>query len=339
VPAPDEPLATTDEGLSPATTRSREETTSRPRPPPIPREEAAGEQGQEPAEELGEADQPQAAPSRKRKKARRANAWRLARLGLLVLIIAIGLQLLAGLMGHVVLLLAPRLAMRSLGALNTVLWMSIAFSAVCTLAQAVGFGLCVLAPRESEARPFAVTALACTVLSSFLLNYILWAELRPWAIFSDREVAKYVEEYSRERTGKRKDPKEMEKYVEEQNQRLNDMMKKVTGMTRRMALWRTAQTLIHGVFLVAVPLLLRAFLRALRQKEHEPACDNLLKLGAGIIAAGLLTQLLAGLILTPLGHLMRLVSWVNMLLGLGWQVMFLLLLLQVRQAMPPGRRS
>src|SRR5262249_36223086 len=154
VPAADDPAATTDD---PAPTRPHDETTRRPRPRRQEEPRPAADDEPPAEEEAGEARE-EGRP-RKRRKGRPADSWRLARLGLLVLLAGFGLQLLAEVVGQVVVsALAPRLGLRSFALLNTFLWVSMGFSGFCALVQAAGFGLCLFAPGESEARPFAGTA-------------------------------------------------------------------------------------------------------------------------------------------------------------------------------------
>jgi Flp pilus assembly protein TadB len=64
------------------------------------------------------------------------------------------------------------------------------------------------------------------------------------------------------------------------------------------------QTLVQGVYYISVPLLLRAFCRALNRKKLEPTCENLLKFGAGLIGVGLLHRFLGLLprVLAQLDH-------------------------------------
>jgi phage FluMu protein Com len=321
VPIPEEDGAST----APFVPRAAEETVAdpladgtRPRHAPPAMDEDSPDADE--SDRLEEAREPQ---PRKLKKRRRADAWRLTRFGLLLLIGAGGISLFSVLLG-LVFHLIPLGTMQSMMVyLWVYLWAGAAISVICSLFQGAGFGLCLFAPRESGVWPFAVAALIATMLSGCLAApLLLWWEIGVEAPNLDpAHLQKEAEKY-------RKNP-------EEQMKKLDEQMKKLNWQMQLLSLGQIVGTLLHGVFLVSVPLLLRALCRTLRLSESEANCDSLLKIGGAILAIGLVMRLL-GLFLFSL---LMVVGGLSALLHLAWTGMYLVLLVQIWRAMPGGGRS
>jgi phage FluMu protein Com len=274
------------------------------------------------ADEADRIEEAREAQPRKRKKRRRADAWRLTRFGLLLLIGAAGVSLFSVLLGLIFHFIPLGTLQSMMASLWVYLWVGVAISVISSLIQVAGFGLCLFAPRESGAWPFAAAALIATMLTGLAAPLLLWWEIGFEAPNLDpAHLQKEAENY-------RKNP-------QEQMKKLDEQMKKLSWQTQLLSLGQIVATLLHGVLLVSVPLLLRALCRTLRLSESEVNCDNLLKIGAAILAIGLVMRLL-GMFLVSL---LMAVSGFAALLHLVWTVMYVVLLVQIWRAMPGGGRS
>jgi phage FluMu protein Com len=306
------PLATEETVTEPPAERTR----PRQKPPAVDRDNP---DDVEEAERIEEAREPQ---PRKRKKQRRADAWRLTRFGMLLLIGGAGISLFSVLLGLVFHLIPLGTMQSMMVSVWVFLWLEVAISVLCSLFQVAGFGLCLFAPRESGAWPFAVAALIATMLSGLAAPLLLWWQIGFEAPNLDPAyLQKEAENY-------RKNP-------QEQMKKLDEQMKKLNWQMQLLSLGQIVATLLHGVLLVSVPLLLRALCRTLRLSESEANCDNLLKIGGAILAIGLVMRLL-GMFLV---NLLMAVSGFAALLSLIWTVMYVVLLVQIWRAMPGGGRS
>jgi hypothetical protein len=160
-----------------------------------------------------------------------------------------------------------------------------------------------------------VAALVATVLSGIASTYLLWWEFRGF------EMPKFDV------------PPTNQKDAEQNLKNLEQQMKYIQNQTLWLSLYQTAATVLDGMFLISVPLLLRAFCRTLRLKEPETNCDGLLKIGGALLAIGLGTRVLGLFLLS----LLMVVSWLGSLLHLAWTVLYLLLLAQIWRAIPARR--
>jgi hypothetical protein len=95
----------------------------------------------------------------------------------------------------------------------------------------------------------------------------------------------------------------------------------------------TIGALLAGFHEISVPLLLRAFCRALKQPEFEPNCDALLKIAVGLIAVRLLFRVILQFFLLWLAGPLGLLSTV---LGFAWVGLYVVVLAQLWGAM--GKR-
>jgi phage FluMu protein Com len=321
VPVPGEDGA----GPAPFVPGATEETVSDPpadRTRPRQAAPAVDEDGPADEEEPERAEEPRERQPKKRKKQRRADAWRLTRFGLLLLIGGGGISLFSVLLG-LVFHFFPLGTMQSIMvSLWVFLWVGVTISLICSLFQVAGFGLCLFAPRESGAWPFAVAALIATMLSGLVTPLLLWWEI-------GFEVPNLdPAHFQKEAENYRKNP-------EEQMKKLDEQMKSVNRQMQLLSLGQIVATLLSGVFLVSVPLLLRALCRTLRLSESEANCDSLLKIGGAILAIGLVMRLLGMFLFS----LLMAVGGLAALLNLARTVMYLVLLVQIWRAMPGGGRS
>jgi hypothetical protein len=276
----------------------------------------------------------------RRRRPRRSDQWRLARLGILVLLVGTGLGLLWSLFNQTLWMGSGRLLMRP-GVLNVLLWLSGGFTVVSFLTQIVGYGLCAAAPRESGVRPFAVTALICTVLTAGLSLYI--TRLSFASLEQSMEALRDLQTTPQLRS--EKDPKkalEQSQKMLEHSRKMAELSQKMLedsmGFQRRVKLFEIGQSLLSGVLVFAVPLMLRAFCRALRLVELEPNCDGLLKIGAAAIGIQLLMRLIMGLVgLMRAAALFGPIGFLAAMLHLAWSGLLLVLLWQIWQAMPARR--
>jgi hypothetical protein len=366
------------DAVVPATEVPREKSRHEPRTKRPPPDTTTEIEEDSPHEE--DRDDSEEARPRRRKKQRPPEAWRLPRLGLMILLAgAIG-GLIASLGGSMLgmAMLRGSTLDSILRSLTVMLWVAMGLHAAGFLVQVVGFSLCLFAPKESESRPAAVTALACTLLTGFLLPFVLWLEARPLLASSldtleglpselermeeeskaqrkraaDQRKAQAErleqarklgkEEFDKEQKAQAKraeeeltaELKRLEKRAEKQIGVANRQMGQVRRSMLVLMLWGIVQTLVQGVYYVSVPLLLRAFCRAINRKELEPTCENLLKFGAGLIGVGLLHRFFG---LLPIPFLGTLIGPASALLSLAWQVLYVILLIQLWRAMPARR--
>lgn len=293
------------------------------------REPEEGEDG--PDEEDG--DEPR---KRKPKRQRRAAAWRLARLGVLVLLIGGALALLNGAASSLLFVVPMGTTAGALRLATFLIWAGVGAAVLFGVINVAGFALCAFAPAESGARPFALLALVTTLLSSAMSAYLVTGQLSPAGTrfagydFSD---PKEVERYMKEQQERMRDPKELQKYLREWKEESDRMMEDLRSHMRWLSVRRTVGSLLNGLALISVPLLLRAFCRALGLGELEPNCDGLLKIGAGLIALDLATRM-TGVVLLALAAP---VGCLSGMLGFAYQVLALMLLFQVWRALPAPR--
>jgi len=303
-------------------------------PSPAPRKTYTGKQRREPdADDEETQELPDEPKKRKPKRKRRAEAWRLARLGLLVLIIASVVGLVQVLSSQVTTVMPVPPMLKSL---NVLMWSGFVVLGLVTLIRVVGFVLCLFAPGESGAMPFALGALAATLLSCAMSAYVMVGvfSARPQLGDYDFSDPKEVERYVKEKQERLRDPKEREKHLQELEEQSSKMVANLRTMNVRLSLLRTVSAVLHGIYLISVPLLLRAFCRALNLVKLEPNCDGLLKISAGLIALNIVTQLVIGLLLV---QLIQAVGWLSMLLSLAWEGLALVLMFQIWRAMPGAR--
>jgi DNA-directed RNA polymerase subunit RPC12/RpoP len=286
-------------------------------------------------------------PKRKANRKGRAAAWRLARLGLLLLLTGSALALLNTVGGAFLYLLSGRAL---LGSGYAVMVYGIVAAVVLGLIEVAGFTLCLFAPPETESKPFALMALIAMVLTQAMSGYLIattFQSLQNTSVpgdgidYSDpKAVERKIKEDSERLRERLRDPKEREKYQKETEERMkklleesNKGMKNLDGMMLRLSILRTVGSLLNGLSLISVPLLLRSFCRTLKLVELEPNCDGLLKIGAWMIGLDLAIRLLGVLLFSLLG----LVLGLSMLLGLAYRGLSLVLVYQLWRAMPAPR--
>ena len=387
VPSPEEAAPTTNEVVTP-TQPPRAKTRDDSHKAALPREKSR-ESDEVGSTIEGPHDEPRETRRGSRKKKRPSEAWRLPRLGLMMLLVGAAVTVLVEAANSFVSMVALRSPWTTLsysGTVNFLTWARIGVSSAGVFTQLAGFGLCLFAPKESGAGPAAVTALCTTLLTGVLGNVLFWVQFRPdpappvgeMAGVNPEQVDRLVkaikagpEEYKKElirftqeeaakrnerletarRAGQEEFQKELQRLQQEQDAQMKRMLEDQKAQAQRMdeemarlnksepllRLWQILQTLLHGVYLISVPILLRTLARATNQKELEPGCDTLLKLGAGLFAVSLLTRFVGLLVFTRLANLMGLVLGGVVLLGLGWQVVYLMLLFQLWQAMSARR--
>ena len=129
--------------------------------------------------------------------------------------------------------------------------------------------------------------------------------------------------------------KDGQKYLKQVEEQTNEQLKSLESRMRLLSLFQIGGALLQGVSLVSVPLLLRAFCRALRLSESEANCDGLLKIGGALLAVGLVIRSLWGWFFLSLMMLVGKYGTsggLAALLNLAWTVLYLVVLVQISRA-------
>jgi hypothetical protein len=241
-------------------------------------------------------------PARRKKRRKGGDpAWRLPRLGLAVLLVAMGLSALVSVVPY---LIPVSVWLRAPG---TIMWLLILPNLIVGLIQAAGFGLCLCAPAHSGVRPFAIAALIAVLLSQGMVAVTIAVTPRVPDFTSDPSKVKLED--------------------------LRKMNEAVERMASVFALTGGIGALLAGFYEVSVPLMLRAFCQALNRTEFEPQCDAMLKIAVASIALRLVVRVVLRFFLLFLFWPLSLLSWG---LGLAWGVLFLVVVVQLWGAM--GKR-
>jgi hypothetical protein len=232
---------------------------------------------------------------RKRSK-RKKTPWEIVYVGVTLLTVPAGLGVLFALSG-IVFMLLPASAIVSMGGWfnSWMLWVPFGSS---TIASLVGYGLCLYTPPLHNVRPLAATVLVTSLLISAL------------------SFAPYLHS-----------PTDNQPASAEQAADMFDLFR----------WWMIAFLLLTDTLIVVQPFFLRALARNARAEGTAENCFNLLKLSAGNVAIGLIDILVFQIALrfeamTFLVHAIKPLIWITLLLGLGYAVFHLLLLVEIRLA-------
>jgi hypothetical protein len=298
-------------------------------------EDAAPEAEGEDADE-GEA---QTKPSRRRarrprerrgeeKEARgeRRAAWRWVRLGLLLLLVAVGVEVLTWLVSIVARLLASRVMLSLyLNHFAAVLFVGVAVGLCVGAVRLTGYALCLRVPREHGARAAALAMLIAGAISA--LAGIGMTVVTARTATAGLALSDLFDPHNMERL----DPAELNRRLAEQTDKLNRIIEEQKVVAFRLHLIAIPLTLVAYAHLIAVPLFFRAVARAVKAKDLEDSAEKLLWLNAGTIFAALVVQTLA---MAPLHILMLLglVGFVSSALALVQLVWTVMILVRLRQA-------
>jgi hypothetical protein len=257
---------------------------------------------------------------RKRISRKKAKGGRV-RFGLLLLLVAMG----TGIALNVVSMFVFRL-MASPSSFMTFVHVNTIVALGVSALQIAGYAFCLSAPEKQNARKLALAALVLACLTAMA------------------EVASYVE--LRRELGTLTDPDiyDPEKIAEQiKSGEAEKMLERISEQTERLQRWLSHITLLAALSqilryaqMIVVPLLFRSLAAVAKANATAENCLKLLYLSAGVAATGIVMHIMLQLAFR--GHVSLLlyvaspIGWIMGLLGLGYTVLTILVVLDLRNA-------
>src|SRR5262245_38231312 len=275
---------------------------------------------------------------RRQPPAERSKAWRLARIGLLLIMIASVGQVVLGLLTWLIFLLSNSIPVQMITS---------SLGAGLNLTGVVGIALLTFVPTGYAPRKLLLACLAVTSLSvihGILIQIQLIQDLGQYKTMSSDAVIKKTQDDIKKKAEEdarkfvKMKPEEMQKefarIAEDSRRQVDEML----AAQNRRQLWNLPLVVLGSVAGILLPLYFRQLAESLKLRETVAQSESLIKWRVVQVAANLVPQLLTTpqLIVRHLGPLLilfRIVGVGGMLLGLYCLVLEIQIVMSLRSAL------